>query len=61
MMQAEREAHAMKLAKKQEEDRMEKEFRKMMMDKFALDEKLEQLSMQKRRMKEQEHKREVIL
>ena len=60
MMQAEREAHEMKLAKKLEEDRMEQEFRKMMMDKFAHDEKLEQLSAQKRRMKELEHKKEVL-
>jgi len=59
-MQAEKEAHAMKQAKKEEEERIEKEFRRTMMEKFAQDEKLEQLSMQKRRMKELEHKKEVF-
>ena len=60
MMQAEKEAHALKQQKRQEEERMEQEFRRIMMDKFAQDEKLEQLSQQKRRMREQEHKREVL-
>ena len=38
---------------------MEVEFRRNMMDKFAKEDKLEQLAQQKRRMKEHEHKREV--
>jgi hypothetical protein len=59
MIEAEREAHAFKLARKQEEERMETEFRIRMLDKFANDDKLEQMNAQKRRMKELEHKREV--
>lgn len=38
---------------------MEVEFRRAMMDKFAREDKLEQLAQQKRRMKELEHKKEV--
>lgn len=38
---------------------MEHEFRSKMMEKFAEDERLEQMNAQKRRMREQEHKREV--
>jgi len=38
---------------------MEIDFREKMMTKFAEDAKMEQLSAQKRRMKELEHKREV--
>jgi hypothetical protein len=38
---------------------MEQEFRSKMMEKFAEDERLEQMNAQKRRMREQEHKREV--
>lgn len=38
---------------------MEQEFRRNMMEKFAKEDKLEQLAQQKRRMKEQEHKREI--
>lgn len=44
---------------KEEEERMEKEFRTRMLDKFANDDKLEQLAQNKRRMKEVEHKKEV--
>lgn len=40
---------------------MEKEFRKRMLEKFAEDEKIEQMNAQKKRMRELEHKREVIL
>ena len=58
-MEAEKEAHNMKLARKQEEERMEQEFRIRMLQKFAEDDKLEQMNAQKRRMKEVEHKREV--
>jgi len=59
MIEAEREAHAFKLARKQEEERMEGEFRQKMLQKFSLDDKLEQMNAQKRRMKELDHKREV--
>lgn len=38
---------------------MEEEFKKKLMQKFAEDERLEQMNAQKRRLKEQEHKREI--
>ena len=38
---------------------MEREFRARMLEKFANDDKLEQLAQNKRRMKEVEHKKEV--
>lgn len=38
---------------------MEDEFKRKLMDKFAEDERLEQMNAQRRRMREQEHKREV--
>lgn len=38
---------------------METEFRAKMLEKFAKEDRLEQLAQQKRRMKEQEHKREI--
>ena len=38
---------------------MEDEFKKKLMDKFAEDERLEQMNAQRRRMRELEHKREV--
>lgn len=38
---------------------MEKEFRKRMLDKFAEDDKIEQMNAQKKRMKELEHRKEV--
>lgn len=60
MIRAEREAKFFKEQQRQEEDRMEKEFRKRMLDKFAEDDKIEQMNAQKKRMKELEHKREVI-
>ncbi len=42
-----------------EELRMEDEFKKKLALKFADDERLEQMNAQKRRMREQEHKREI--
>ena len=42
-----------------EEKRMEDEFKIKMAEKFAEDERLEQMNAQKRRMKELEHKREI--
>ena len=38
---------------------MEDEFKQRLMQKFAEDERLEQMNAQKRRMKELEHKREI--
>ena len=38
---------------------MERNFRDMMMKKFAEDDRIEQLNQQKRRMKELEHRKEV--
>ena len=43
----------------EEEERMEEEFKIKMAEKFAEDERLEQMNAQKRRMREQEHKREI--
>ena len=42
-----------------EERRMEDEFKAKLMEKFAEDERLEQMNAQRRRMREQEHKRQV--
>lgn len=42
-----------------EEKRMEDEFKRKMAEKFAEDERLEQMNAQKRRMRELEHKREI--
>ena len=42
-----------------EERRMEDEFKMKLAQKFAEDERLEQMNAQKRRMREQEHKREI--
>ena len=38
---------------------MEEEFRRRMMEKFAEDDRIEQMNAQKKRMKELEHKREI--
>ena len=38
---------------------MEEEFKRKLMEKFAEDERLEQMNAQKRRMRELEHKREI--
>ena len=38
---------------------MEEDFKRRLMEKFAEDDRLEQLNAQKRRMKELEHKREI--
>ena len=42
-----------------EEKRMEDDFKRKLMEKFAEDERLEQMNAQRRRMRELEHKREV--
>lgn len=59
MQRAEVEARENKRRQLEEEKNLEEHFRKVMMEKFAQDDKLEQLAQQKRRMKEVEHKREV--
>eukprot|EP01135_Chromosphaera_perkinsii_P009583 Nk52_evm33s1810 gene=Nk52_evmTU33s1810 len=56
-------AHNHQMRLKDEKEKMEKEqenaFREMMMQKFAEDDRLEQMNAQKRRMKQLEHKRAV--
>lgn len=42
-----------------EEKRLEEDFKQKLLAKFAEDERLEQMAQQKRRMREQEHRREV--
>eukprot|EP00828_Plagiopyla_frontata_P042013 TRINITY_DN6163_c0_g1_i1.p1 TRINITY_DN6163_c0_g1~~TRINITY_DN6163_c0_g1_i1.p1 ORF type:complete len:294 (+),score=80.46 TRINITY_DN6163_c0_g1_i1:125-1006(+) len=59
MIEAERLCLERKAHQREEEKQMELNFRKQMMEKFAMDDKLEQMNQQKRRMKELEHKREV--
>lgn len=50
---------AFKQMRRQAEKEEEETFSKMMMAKFAEDDRLEQMNAQKRRMKQLEHKREV--
>lgn len=59
MRRAEIEDHAARARRKEEERLLEEKFKIDMMRKFAEEAKLEQLNLQKRRMKELEHKREV--
>lgn len=61
LQRAEKQAKKFKEDQLKEEERMEKEFRKRMLEKFAEDDKIEQMNAQKKRMKELEHKREVFL
>jgi hypothetical protein len=49
----------LKAERKAEEQRMEEDFKRKLMEKYAEDDRLEQMNAQKRRMKELEHKREV--
>ncbi len=48
-----------KVERQQEELRIEDDFKHRMLEKFAEDDRIEQMNMQRRRMKELEHKREV--
>lgn len=50
---------AFKKMRRQAEKEEEEAFRKIMMAKFAEDDRIEQMNAQKRRMKQLEHKREV--
>ena len=60
MLEAAIEHMQVKEEKKREQDRMENEFKRKLMEKFADDERLEQYNAQKRRMKEVEYKKEVM-
>jgi hypothetical protein len=59
MLQSAIEHIQLKEEHKREEERMENEFKKRLLEKFAEDERLEQYNAQKRRMKEIEFKKEV--
>ena len=61
MLQAAIEHMQIKEEKKRDEERMENEFKRKLMEKFAEDERLEQYNAQKRRMKEIEYKKEVMI
>jgi len=61
MLQAAIEHMQIKGEKKREEEKMENEFKRKLMEKFAEDERLEQYNAQKRRMKEIEYKKEVMI
>lgn len=52
MLQAKEYQEQIKAERRAEEARMEDEFRQKMMEKFAEDERLEQMNAQKRRMRE---------
>jgi len=57
LREAAAEQRAMKDQQKQEERYLEEQFRMRMLERLAEQEKLEQLAREKKRMKEQEHKR----
>merc|ERR1712070_878752 len=59
MMAAAEEAKMVKAARLAKEREEEQQFRDAMLQKFAEEDKLEQMSAQRRRMKQEEHKREV--
>jgi len=59
MQRAYRDAMETKVAKDNAEREEEEEMRKIMMAKFAEDDRIEQMNAQKRRLKQQEHKRAV--
>ena len=58
-MDAQKYQEQLKAERKAEELRMEDEFKRKLMEKYAEDDRLEQMNAQRRRMKELEHKREV--
>lgn len=49
----------LKAERAEEEKRMEEDFKRKLLEKFAEDDRLEQMNAQKRRMRELEHKREI--
>lgn len=59
MQQACEEQMAFREMQRQAEKEEEEAFRKMMMEKFAEDDRIEQMNAQKRRMKQLEHRRAV--
>lgn len=59
MLEAAIQAMRVKENIKKEEEKMENEFKSRLLEKFAEDERLEQLNAQKRRMKELELKKEI--
>eukprot|EP00951_Prasinocladus_malaysianus_P027184 scaffold243264_cov45-Prasinocladus_malaysianus.AAC.5 len=59
MMAANEEMKAIRVQRQEEERQEEERFRQMLLAKFAEDERIEQMNAQRRRMKQQEHKREV--
>ena len=59
LQQYEKEAIEDKARQREEELKIERDFTRIMMKKFAEDDKLEQMTQQKRRMKELQHKEEV--
>eukprot|EP01050_Picozoa_sp_SAG11_P011386 SAG11_NODE_1204_length_5531_cov_3.137518_1_plen_412_part_00 len=59
MMRANAQQQALKVARAQAENAEEERFRQQMLDKFAEDDRIEQMNAQKRRMKQMEHRREV--
>lgn len=60
MLQSAIEQMQVKEQRKRDEENMEKDFKKRLMEKFAEDERLEQFNVQKRKQKELEYKKEVI-
>lgn len=59
LQQTFQEQMAFKEMRRQEEREEEEAFRQKMMDKFAEDDRIEQMNAQRRRMKQLEHRREV--
>lgn len=59
MLEAKMYQEQLKAERRAEEQRMEEDFKRKLMEKYAEDDRLEQMNAQKRRMKELEHKREV--
>jgi hypothetical protein len=59
MLEAAIEHMRVKEERKRDEERMEMEFKKRLMDKYAEDERLEQYNAQRRKQKELELKRQV--
>lgn len=59
MMAANEYQKKLKMERLRQQEAEEEDFRRRMMDKFADDERIEQMNAQKRRMKMMEHKREV--
>ena len=59
MMRANAQQQSLKMARAKAEDEQEASFRQQMLDKFAEDDRIEQMNAQKRRVKQAEHGREV--